>query len=406
MHTKHPPFRNPGGRQSLPPVHLRRLRWLYVKVAIVTECFIPSWNGVTNSVLRVVDHLQVTGHEVMVLAPGAGPTTCGRGDRTPVHRLPAVTLPAFRNLPIGLPSTMVARQLEDFEPDVLHLAAPVIVGETAARAAQRLAVPALAVYQTDLAGFARRYGLGVTSSLTWSWLRHVHNLADLTLAPSSAAEWDLIRHGISPVARWSRGVDLERWHPRQRSVALRRGLLGTRGRLLVGYAGRLAPEKRLGLLEHLRGLPGVEVVVIGDGPSRASLERRLPWCRFLGYQSGDELARTVASLDVFIHTGPHETFCQAIQEALAAGVPVVAPASGGPLDLIQHGHNGWLYPAESPELMRSAVALLAGDPALRRSMGEAARASVAHRSWRAIGDELVGHYGRLARGTLSARRAA
>ncbi|MCL2395907.1 MAG: glycosyltransferase, partial [Acidimicrobiaceae bacterium] len=132
----------------------------------------------------------------------------------------------------------------------------------------------------------------------------------------------------------------------------------------------------------------------------------LPWCRFLGYQSGDELAATVASLDVFVHTGPHETFCQAIQEALAAGVPVVAPASGGPLDLVQHGQNGWLYPTEAPEQMRSAVSLLAADPALRRSMGEAARASVAHRSWRAIGDELVGHYRRLARGTLSARRAA
>jgi phosphatidylinositol alpha 1,6-mannosyltransferase len=354
----------------------------------------------------VVDHLQDSGHEVMVLAPGAGPTTCGKGERTPVHRLPAVSLPVFRNLPVGLPTTAVAKHLEAFEPDVLHLAAPVIVGETAARAAQRLAVPAVAIYQTDLAGFARRYGLGVTSSLTWSWLRRVHNLADLTLAPSSAAEWDLTRHGISPVARWSRGVDVERWHPRQRSAALRRHLLGSRGRILVGYSGRLAPEKRLSLLEHLKGLPGVEVVVIGDGPSRASLERKLPWCRFLGYQSGDELARTVASLDVFVHTGPHETFCQAIQEALAAGVPVVAPASGGPLDLIQHGHNGWLYPAESPELMRPAVALLAGDPALRRTMGEAARASVAHRSWRAIGDELVGHYRRLARGTLSARRAA
>lgn len=342
----------------------------------------------------------------MVLAPGAGPTTCGRDERTPVHRLAAVSLPAFRNLPIGLPTTAVARLLEDFEPDVLHLAAPVIVGEAAARAAQRLAVPAVAIYQTDLAGFARRYGLGVTSSLAWAWLRRVHNLADLTLAPSSAAEWDLIRHGISPVARWSRGVDVERWHPRQRNAALRRSLLGSRGRLLVGYAGRLAPEKRVGLLEYLRGLPGVEVVVIGDGPSRASLERKLPWCKFLGYQTGDELARTVASLDVFVHTGPHETFCQAIQEALAAGVPAVAPASGGPLDLIQHGRNGWLYPAESPELMRSAVALLAGDPALGRTMGEAARASVAHRNWRAIGDELVGHYRHLARGTLSTRRAA
>jgi phosphatidylinositol alpha 1,6-mannosyltransferase len=282
----------------------------------------------------------------------------------------------------------------------------VLVGEAAARAAQRLAVPTVAVYQTDLAGFARRYGFGVTSSVTWAWLRRVHNLADLTLAPSSQAEWDLTRHGISPVARWSRGVDSDRWHPRHRDPALHRQLLGARGRVLVGYAGRLAPEKRVGLLEHLRGLPGVEVVIIGDGPSRRSLERRLPDCRFVGYQSGEALARTVASLDIFVHTGPHETFCQAIQEALAAGVPVVAPASGGPLDLVRHGHNGWLYPAESPRLLRSAVAALAEDAALRRTMGEAGRASVVHRSWGTIGEELVGHYRRLSRGTLSVRRVA
>ena len=145
---------------------------------------------------------------------------------------------------------------------------------------------------------------------------------------------------------------------------------------------------------------------MGDGPARRRLERRLPGATFLGYRSGTELARIVASLDVFVHTGPHETFCQAVQEALAAGVPVVAPASGGPLDLVTHGVTGWLYPAGDPSVLRQAVATLAADVRLRREMGAAARASVSGRSWAAVGEQLIGYYLQVTGASLSARRAA
>jgi phosphatidylinositol alpha 1,6-mannosyltransferase len=300
----------------------------------------------------------------------------------------------------------VRRAIEQFEPDVVHLAAPVLLGEAAGRAAQALAVPAVAVYQTDLVGFARRYRLGAASGATWSWLRRVHNQADLTLAPSSLAEWDLRRHGITPVARWGRGVDLEQWNPHHRSSALRRQLLGVGAEVLVGYSGRLAAEKRVAHLAHLAGLRGVKVVVVGDGPARGRLERQLPGVTFVGSRSGMELSRIVASLDVFVHTGPHETFCQAVQEALAAGVPVVAPASGGPLDLVSHGENGWLYPAETPAVLREAVGALAADHVLRQRMGAAARASVAGRTWAAVGDQLLSHYRQVAGGSLAASRVA
>ena len=377
-----------------------------MRVVIVTECFTPTWNGVTNSVVRVVEHLKARGHTPMVVAPGPGPARCGPGDSVLVERVPSVALPAYRSLSVGVPTARIRRSIEAFQPDVVHLAAPVLLGDAAGRAAQALAVPAVAVYQTDLVGFARRYRLGAAAGVTWSWLRRVHNQADLTLAPSSLAEWDLRRHGVAPVARWGRGVDLERWHPQHRSAALRQQLLGPGDRVLVGYSGRLAAEKRVGLLSHLAGLRGVKVVVVGDGPARGRLERRLPGATFLGYRSGTDLARIVASLDVFVHTGPHETFCQAVQEALAAGVPVVAPASGGPLDLVTHGETGWLYPAEDPSVLRQAVATLAADGRLRREMGAAARASVAGRSWSAVGEQLVGHYLQVTGASLSARRAA
>jgi phosphatidylinositol alpha 1,6-mannosyltransferase len=356
--------------------------------------------------MRVVDHLERRGHTALVVAPGPGPARCGRLATTPVVRVPSVALPAYRTLPVGIPTAGVRRALEAFEPDVVHLAAPLVLGEAAVRAAATMAIPAVAVYQTDISGFARRYKLGAASGTVWRWLRRVHNAAELTLAPSSAAEWDLRRNGIERVERWGRGVDLEQWAPSRRDESLRRTLLGPVGRVLVGYSGRLAAEKRVGMLAAAADIPGVRLVVVGDGPARSRLQRELPTASFLGFRSGTELAAIVASLDVFVHTGPHETFCQAIQEAMAAGVPVVAPASGGPLDLVAHGRTGWLYPPDSPDLLRQAVTSLAGDPGLRASMGVAAAAQVGDRSWEAVGDELLGHYRRAVGATLSGRQPA
>ena len=357
-------------------------------MAIIAECFLPECNGVTNSVLRLLEHLGRTGHQAMVVAPGLGPDSYLG---VPVERVPSVTFPFYRSLAVGLPTASVRAALRSFEPDVVHLAAPVVLGAAGGRAARAMGIPSVAIYQTDLAGFAARYGWGATSPAVWAWLRKIHNQADLTLAPSTQASWQLQRHGIFPVARWGRGVDLRRFHPNHRSALLRRRL-ASNGELVVGYVGRLALEKQVHLLRHLRHLPGTRVVVVGDGPARAQLERQLPDVTFLGFMSGDELSQALASLDVFVHTGANETFCQTIQEALASGVPVVAPASGGPMDLVRHGDNGFLYPAADPSMLRGAVAELVGDPALRGAMRERARASVEHRSWEQLGEELLDHY--------------
>ena len=362
-----------------------------MRVAIVAECFLPEVNGVTNSVLRVLEHLERTGHQAMVIAPGCGPD---HYLSTPVERVPGFALPLYRSLSIGIPTGQVLNQLEGFSPDVVHLAAPTVLGAAGARAARLLGLPIVAVYQTDLAGFVRRYGLSAAAPAVWAWLSWVHRQADLTLAPSTPAAWELRAHGVPRVACWARGVDLERFHPQHRSAMLHRRL-APEGEVVVGYVGRLAREKQLHLLSHLRGLPGVRLVVVGEGPARAELQRALPEVTFLGFQTGAALSQSIASLDVFVHTGVDETFCQSIQEALASGVPVVAPASGGPLDLVHHGDNGWLYPAAKPELLRGAVETLVLDPSLRRSMAARARPSVEQRTWETLGDELLGHYERL-----------
>ncbi|MBV9661775.1 MAG: glycosyltransferase family 1 protein [Acidimicrobiales bacterium] len=372
-----------------------------MRVAIVAECFLPETNGVTNSVLRVVEHLERRGCEALVIAPGTGPS---RYSATPVERLPAMRLPFYRSLAVGLPTGRLTRVLDHFRPDVVHLAAPVILGAAGVRAARAVGAPAVAVYQTDLAGFASRYGWGVASAPIWRWMRWVHNQADLTLAPSSIAAWTVESRGIERVERWGRGVDLDRFHPNHSSPLLRKRL-APGGELLVGFVGRLAPEKQVHLLGGLQGIPGVRLVVVGDGPSADKLRQEMPEAVFVGFKAGVELAAHVASLDVFVHTGADETFCQAIQEALASGVPVVTPAAGGPLDLVRHMENGLLFSPGHPELMRHAVLELVRRPELRARMSRQARRSVQGRSWTAVGDELLEHYRSVA-GLPASKRAA
>ncbi|MEV7996506.1 glycosyltransferase, partial [Streptomyces sp. NPDC086077] len=192
-----------------------------------------------------------------------------------------------------------------------------------------------------------------------------------------------------------------RFRPDLRDEALRREL-APNGELIVGYVGRLAPEKHVELLSGVCGLPGVRVVVVGDGPSQPGLAEALPGAVFLGRRTGDELARIFASLDVFAHTGPFETFCQTVQEAMASGVAVVAPAAGGPMDLVDHGRTGLLVPPRDADAVRDAVAALAADPALRAAFAHTARATVEGRTWAAIGDQLIAHY----EAVLDARKPA
>jgi phosphatidylinositol alpha 1,6-mannosyltransferase len=364
-----------------------------MRVVIVTESYSPDVNGVANSVARVADHLVTRGHQPVVIAPAPGERTRAVTDLAPypVVRIPSVALPRYPGFRVALPSRRLADELRRLRPDVVHLASPFVLGARAGGLARELGLPAVAVYQTDVAAYASAYRVGLAADAVWRRLRRVHNAADRTLAPSVAAAATLREHGVRRVWLWRRGIDTARFDPGWRSDTLR-AVLAPGGEVLVGYVGRLAPEKRVDLLAATARLHGVRLVVIGDGPSRDAVHRALPGAVFLGVRRGAQLARIVASLDIFVHTGPYETFGQTVQEALASGVPVVAPARGGPLDLVETGRTGTLVPPGDAAALAAAVAELAAAPGRRAEYGRRARASVSGRTWAAVGDELIGHY--------------
>ncbi|MEU9480041.1 glycosyltransferase family 1 protein [Streptomyces sp. NPDC048191] len=362
-----------------------------MRVVIVTESFPPDVNGVAHCALQTARHLVDRGHHPLVVAPAPAPGSAPDTDAPcRVVRTPSLPLPGYPQVRVALPSRRLAAALLEHRPDVVHLASPFVLGVRGMAAAAKLGIPAVAVYQTDLAGYARTY-MGAGEAAAWRRIRSVHAAADRTLAPSSAALGDLETHGVPRVRLWPRGVDTVRFRPDLRDEALRRELAPD-GELIVGYVGRLAPEKHVELLVGACGLKGVKVVVVGDGPSHAHLTEALPGAVFLGRRTGDDLARIFASLDLFVHTGPFETFCQTVQEAMASGVPVVAPAAGGPLDLVAHGRTGYLVAPRDAGAVQEAVRELAANPARRSAFGAAARTMVEGRTWAAVGDQLIAHY--------------
>ncbi|GAA4524598.1 glycosyltransferase family 1 protein [Brachybacterium paraconglomeratum] len=367
-----------------------------MRILFVSESFLPHMNGVTNSVLRVVDHFAATGDDLGIIAPkwpGADKhlrTACGR--RVRVRRIASAPMPGYSEVRIATTSAAaLKRRIDEFQPDVLHLASPMILGGRAVVAAQKAGVPTVAVYQTDIPGYTARYGMPFLENATWQLLRDVHNRATVNLAPSTATRDQLLQHGIERVDLWRRGVDTSLFTPELRSSSLRATYARPEEKLVI-YVGRLAAEKQVEDLKVIHDMPGVRLLIVGDGPEREPLRRLMPRARFAGFRTGTDLAAHLASADLFIHPGELETFGQTLQEAMASGLPVIAPRRGGPVDLVAPSRTGWLYTPGMLDELRERASDLLFDDAKRQAFGRAAEASVRKRTWPVLAEQLRGYY--------------
>jgi len=364
-----------------------------MRVALVTESFLPNINGVTNSVLRVLEHLSASGNQALVIAPACENMPSEYAGH-PVKSVPVIPTQNFlpTGMPMGLPQKRVQHLIDGFTPDVIHLASPFALGSYANKVAKRLNIPTVSIYQTDLGGFAKQYGFGIAQNSLQKILYKIHSQTDRTLAPSTSACLDLHMSGVPEVYLWRRGVNTELFNPSKRSAALRDlWKNGDSNKIIVGFVGRLAQEKRVIDLKALESNPNIQLVIVGDGPHRRKLEQQLPSALFVGFKSGEELAQIYASFDLFIHPGPNETFCQAVQEALASGVPAIVPRTGGPADLVAQGRTGYVIDiSDGEELNRTVNHHHARSD--RKQMRIAARDSVSKRTWGRINNELADHY--------------
>jgi glycosyltransferase involved in cell wall biosynthesis len=364
-----------------------------MRIALFTETFLPKVDGIVTRLKHTIDHLQRLGDEVLIFCPEGGITSyCG----AKVYGLSAFPLPLYPELKLALPRPEIREQIEQFQPDLIHVVNPAVLGLAGIYYAKALDLPLVASYHTHLPKYLEHYGLGMLEGFLWELLKGAHNQAILNLCTSSAMVNELRDRGIERVDLWQRGVDTETFHPDRASTAMRDLLSqGEPERPLLLYVGRLGAEKEI---ERIRGvlaaIPEAKLAIIGDGPHRANLEAYFAGTptHFVGYLHGVELASAYASADAFIFPSRTETLGLVLLEAMAAGCPVVAAKSGGIPDIVTDRKNGYLFDPEDEEGAISATKALLNNYTERNLLRENARVEAERWNWAAATKQLQSYY--------------
>ena len=377
-----------------------------MKIALFTETFLPKVDGIVTRLTKTVQHLVAAGDEVLIFCPEGAPESYMGAQ---VVGVPAMPLPLYPELKLALPRPMVSDALDSFQPDLVHVVNPAVLGLGGIWLAKTKGYPLVASYHTHLPKYLEHYGLGMLEPVLWELLKAAHNQAQLNLCTSTAMVAELSEKGIQHTALWQRGVDTDLFRPELRSQAMRDRLLGGRsdtGQLLL-YIGRLSAEKQIERIRPvLDALPDARLALVGDGPYRQQLESLFAGtaAHFVGYLAGDELASAYASADAFLFPSSTETLGLVLLEAMAAGCPVVGANRGGIPDIVSDGENGCLYDPEGPDggagSLTAATLRLLGDPSQRQQLRRNARQEAERWGWAGATEQLRSYY----REVLSAER--
>jgi glycosyltransferase involved in cell wall biosynthesis len=375
-----------------------------MRIALFTDTYRPTVNGVARTLGHLVSHADARGIEVALVSPRLSPEPALGTSMH--HQLPAVPLPMYPEIPLARPlDRKGSRLLDSFCPELVHAATEFTIGWSGREWARRRGIPLVSSFHTDWPAYMAGYGFGGMESVAWRFLQTFHAGARITFCPSSSTLEQLKSWGFSHDLRvWGRGVDTEFFSPRHRLEELRR-VLAPEGQKIVLYVGRLAPEKRLHVLleafPRIRRAMDSKVVLglVGDGPWMSRLKARaMEGVHLLGYRTGLPLAQAYASGDLFAFPSDTETFGNVVAEALASGLPVVAPNKGGVVDSVIPGRTGVLVPPRDPVALADAVVSLLSNDALRQRLAEGARSHALSRSWEAILDGLFEDYREVANG--------
>jgi glycosyltransferase involved in cell wall biosynthesis len=367
-----------------------------LRVALVTGSYDYITDGVTLTLNRLVDYLEKHGVEVLVFAPTGAPAFAHSGTLVSVPSVPIPTRAEYR-FALGLRGS-ARRRLRDFQPDIIHIAVPDLLGYRALKLAQAWKVPVVASYHTRYETYLEHYRLGWLKTVALRYLNGFYSACREVYVPASCMADVLKEQGVSGIRPWPWGVDPVRFQPSKRSTSWRakHGI----DRPAVVFVGRLVREKCLATLVDVlaalksRGQPH-RAVLVGKGPEEARLRSELPDAVFTGFLDGDELATAYASSDVFLFPSDTESFGLVTLEAMASGLPCVCADATGSRSLVEPGVTGFLSaPGDVPGLT-DQVAALVTDAAMRERMGRAGRARSLAFSWDESMAMILGYYASL-----------
>ena len=373
-----------------------------MRVAIITETFLPKVDGIVKVTCLLLDHLSRRGVEALIIAPRYGDSR--RYKDVPIRSLPSLSLPLYPEARLGFATLALFRDLAAFNADVAHLFHPVMTGIPAMGMLKWMGVPTVTSFHLDYARLAKHFriglfDLGFTRPIIDELTKNIFNWSDYSLAPSKLVQSQMQMLGISNVGLWRRGVDAQTFHPGFRSAAMRAEMTGGNpNETVLIYVGRLSDEKQI---EHigpaLECLPKTRLVLVGDGPARPALERAfagLP-VTFMGYLRGERLSQAYASADIFVFPSRLETYGLVVIEAMAAGLPVVASRVGGVSEIVIEGETGYTFETGDTRALTEGIGKIAANRDIMRAMGAQARAYAETQSWEAIMDEVIELYASL-----------
>ncbi|WP_178019639.1 glycosyltransferase family 1 protein [uncultured Paenibacillus sp.] len=363
-----------------------------MRIAIVTETFLPSTDGIVTRLTASIQHYLKAGHEVTILAPDLGISQFGDAR---IQGLPTSTLPFYRTKRFALPSRKVGMLLKEYAPDIVHVVNPALLGAAGIYYAKKLRIPLLASYHTNLSRYLDFYGLPFMRGLLWLYLRLLHNRASINLCTSRTVREELVHRKFRNVKLWGRGVDSQLFHPDRYDASVRKRLSqGFPDKRILLYVGRLAAEKEI---EKIRDIFDASdqfvLVIVGDGPHRGALENHFAGTAtlFTGFLYGQELAAAFASSDVFVFPSTTETLGLVLLEAMASGLPVVAARSGPTCEQIQHESTGYLFDPADPDGFIAAVRRFE-DKRTRDAMSAAAYQESLGKGWKEVAEQALDYY--------------
>ncbi|MGJ5675815.1 MAG: glycosyltransferase family 4 protein [Nostochopsis sp.] len=365
-----------------------------MRIALFTETFLPKVDGIVTRLRHTVEHLQRSGDDVLVVCPEGGITEY-KGVR--IYGVSGFPLPLYPELKMALPRPAIGHILEQFQPDIIHVVNPAVLGLAGIFYSKILNIPLVASYHTHLPQYLQHYGLGMLEGFLWELLKAGHNQAALNLCTSTAMMEELTTHGIERVNLWQRGVDTETFHPSLTSEEMRSRLSQNHpDSPLLLYVGRLSVEKEIERIKPiLEAIPEARLALVGDGPHRQALEKHFANTNtnFVGYLVGKELGSAFASADAFIFPSRTETLGLVLLEAMAAGCPVVAARSGGIPDIVTDSVNGYLFaPDTGDEGAIAATIRLLEMKQERESIRQNARREAERWGWAAATRQLQDYY--------------
>jgi len=375
-----------------------------MRIAIITENFLPKLDGVTRTLARLLEYLQENQHQALLLGPDSGMEHYAGAE---IVGTAGVPLPFYPELKFNFFRPLFLRRLSDFNPDIIHLVDPIFLGTVGLGAAKFLKKPVVSSFHTNIPAYCGYFGFPQLTKPMWSYYRVLHSRCALTFCPSPSMARMLQTHGFQNLRIWSRGVDTALFRPERRSQELRASWLTGRkrsdGTTVLLYVGRISREKNLRLLtQAYRAMDreNCHLVIVGDGPALKEVQQDvadLP-VTFTGYLKGEQLARAYASADVFAFPSTSETFGQVVLEAMACGLPVVGVRSEGVCDLVENEKTGLLLDTQGlseDEQVQGYLAhlqRLAHNSSLCHAMGQAAQVEASHRSWSEAMDSLLSGY--------------